>query len=216
MTSVLVPVTRQHARADDPAGGEPFVVDRVHERRAGGMGWGLAARNEPAVERGDPGDGLAHPQPGEHRMRIGLEVVQRHRCADGKHLLERFYEQSGTGVLMPVPLSRVQVILKETTFVVVCPFNEMRTVTVNSLPLAFFGTNTLTDAVPPFSDCVCGIDAVPILVVAEIVAPLRVSPSLRVTGKASESSLPALGFAGTTSGLPTTAFTTCTREPERS
>ena len=81
--SVLRAVEREHARADDLSRREARVVDRVGIGVAHHLEHQVAARHEPAVEHGQPGDRLALAQPVEQRMRARpFEVGDRRRRAD--------------------------------------------------------------------------------------------------------------------------------------
>ena len=84
MASVLVAVERQHARPDDLCGGEARIVDR----EAGGVAHDLdaqvPARDQPAVEDGQPRDRLTLAEARERGVRIHVELSSVIAAPSGK------------------------------------------------------------------------------------------------------------------------------------
>jgi hypothetical protein len=84
---VRVPGTiqREHARADDPGGRESRVVDRERPRIPEHADREIVAGDQPRAERRHPADRFGRAQPGQHWMRVGLQLgerdhVRRHAC----------------------------------------------------------------------------------------------------------------------------------------
>ena len=82
MAPVLLPVEREHARADDLSGREAWIVDREHDRVSHHLQGEVAAGHDPGLQRGDPRDRLVLPEPRERRVRVVLELLERDRGAD--------------------------------------------------------------------------------------------------------------------------------------
>ena len=82
MAAMLLPVEREHARADDLGGRESRVVDGVDDRVSHHLQREVAAGHDPGLQRGHPRDGLVLPQPSESGVRVVLELCERDRCAD--------------------------------------------------------------------------------------------------------------------------------------
>jgi hypothetical protein len=76
MAPVFGAVEREHARTDDLPGGETGIVDREGRWVAHRLQGEIAPGDEPAPERGEPGNRLALTQPREKRMRIELELLE--------------------------------------------------------------------------------------------------------------------------------------------
>ena len=74
MAPMLLPVEREHARADDLSGREPRVVDREDDRVSHHLQGEVAAGHDPGLQRGHPRDGLVLPEPRERRVRVVLEL----------------------------------------------------------------------------------------------------------------------------------------------
>ena len=81
VAAVLLAVEREHAGADDLAGGEARVVDGERLRVPHHLHREVAAGDEPPVEHGQPRHRLLFAQAREHRMRVLLELFQ----ADAHH-----------------------------------------------------------------------------------------------------------------------------------
>src|ERR1039457_3014230 len=79
MAGVLGAIEREHARADHPGGREPRVVHGEYRRVAHDAQRQVAAGDQPAAENGQPRHGLTLPEPGQHRMRVVLEVGESDR-----------------------------------------------------------------------------------------------------------------------------------------
>ena len=74
---VLGAVEREHARPDHLPGREARIVDRVGLGVAHHLEREVAPGDEPAVERGQPRDGLRLPQSRQQRMRVALQLLER-------------------------------------------------------------------------------------------------------------------------------------------
>ena len=81
---VLEPVEAEHARSHDLRGREARIVDGERLRVAHDLHGQVAPRHQPAVERRNPCDRLARPQPGQHGMRIPIELLERDGGAEGQ------------------------------------------------------------------------------------------------------------------------------------
>jgi hypothetical protein len=79
---VLRSIEGEHARPDHLRGGEPRVLDGERPRVAHHREREVTAGDEPAVERRQPGDGLALAQRSEPGVRLGLELGDGRRGAD--------------------------------------------------------------------------------------------------------------------------------------
>ena len=91
----------------------------------------------------------------------------------------------------------------ETVRVADLPASVTVSLTTSVLPFAFFGTAIASCAVPLVNAIVRGIDFPATVVDATADPPESGAPvSARVTGKLSESSVPARGAAGAESGFP--------------
>ena len=82
MTSVRRAVGRQHARSHDPPRGESRILDGERGRLTHDLHCGVSADDEPRVERRHPANRRDRPQPGEMRMRIGSEFLDRDHGVD--------------------------------------------------------------------------------------------------------------------------------------
>ena len=94
---VLGAVEREHARPDDLAGGEARVVDGERLGVAHHLHGEVAPRDEPAAERGQPGDRLVLAQPREQRVRVGLELGERAAAPDRERRRARVRSRESCG-----------------------------------------------------------------------------------------------------------------------
>ena len=76
MAPMLLPVEREHARADDLSGREPRVVDGIDDRVAHDVQREVPAGHDPGLQGRHPRDGLVLPEPREDGMRVVLELCE--------------------------------------------------------------------------------------------------------------------------------------------
>ena len=87
VTGVCRPVEREHARPDHSGGREPRVIDGERHRVAQHLDRRRPPGDDEAVQRRHPGDRRRRPQPGEVRVHVACEVVDRRQLAQGSSTL---------------------------------------------------------------------------------------------------------------------------------
>ena len=74
---VLGAVEREHARPDHLGRGEPGIIDRERPRITHDLDRQVVPGDHPGAQDRYPADRRGRPEPGEHRMRIRLQLSQR-------------------------------------------------------------------------------------------------------------------------------------------